>query len=85
MLSYMPEIVANKVEEFLVDTNISSFYKSIVSLLGTITAKSAVFLKDMILIVIFFFFTTVPLPLQSGHGWENIYLSPPHLEHVVLM
>jgi predicted PurR-regulated permease PerM len=56
LLSYMPEIVANKVEEFLVDTNISSFYKSIVSLLGTITAKSAVFLKDMILIVIFFFF-----------------------------
>jgi len=56
LLNYMPEIVANKVEEFLVDTNISSFYKSIVSLLGTITAKSAVFLKDMILIVIFFFF-----------------------------
>jgi len=59
LLAYMPDIVANKLKDFISSGNIESIYNSIAKLLGTITAKSAVFLKDMVLIIVFFFFANL--------------------------
>jgi predicted PurR-regulated permease PerM len=51
--------VASKIKEFLASDSIQTIYNNIAHLLGTLTAKSAVFLKDMILIIIFFFFSNL--------------------------
>jgi len=59
LLSYLPDIIANKLKEFLVSDNIQTLYNNIAHIIGTLTAKSAVFLKDMLLIIIFFFFTNL--------------------------
>ena len=59
LFAYMPDIVANKLKEFISSGNIENIYNSIAKLLGTITAKSAVFLKDMVLIIVFFFFANL--------------------------
>jgi len=59
LLSYMPEIVSTKLQEFLTTANIENFYNNIAKVIGTITAKSAIFLKDMLLIIIFFFFVNL--------------------------
>jgi len=56
LFTYLPDIVSEKLKIFLADDNIQHTYNNIAKFLGTLTAKSAVFIKDMILIVIFFFF-----------------------------
>jgi len=57
LLEYLPNILSEKIKLFLESNRIEILYKNIVSILAPLTAKSAIFLKDMILIVIFFFFT----------------------------
>ena len=59
LVGYFPDIVASKIKEFLASDSIQTIYNNIAHLLGTLTAKSAVFLKDMILIIIFFFFSNL--------------------------
>jgi len=59
LFEYLPNIVAQKLQQFLVSDNIQAIYNSIAKILGTLTAKSAVFLKDMTLIIIFFFFVNL--------------------------
>jgi predicted PurR-regulated permease PerM len=59
LANYFPEIVSNKIKEFLTIGNIELIYNDIAKILGALTTKSAVFFKDMILIVIFFFFSTL--------------------------
>jgi len=59
LLNYLPDILANKIREFLVSDNINNLYNQIAKIVGTLTAKSAIFLKDMLLIIIFFFFTNL--------------------------
>jgi predicted PurR-regulated permease PerM len=59
LLGYLPDIVAKKVEEYLSADNLSTIYKNVAGFIAPLTAKSAMFLKDMILIVIFFFFTVL--------------------------
>ena len=56
LFGYFPDILANKLKEFFASDNIQTIYNNLAKILGTLTAKSAVFLKDMLLIIIFFFF-----------------------------
>lgn len=57
LFKYLPDIVAKKVEEYFSANNLNLIYKNLASFVAPLTAKSAIFLKDMILIVIFYFFT----------------------------
>ena len=56
LLNYLPQNIATKVKEFITPDNINEIYNAIAPLIGSITAKSAIFFKDAFLIVIFFFF-----------------------------
>jgi len=56
LLNYLPQNIAIKVKEFMTPDNISEIYNAIAPLIGSITTKSAIFLKDAFLIVVFFFF-----------------------------
>ena len=59
LVEHLPNIIANKIKDFLVSDNIQTIYNNLAKILGTLTAKSAMFLKDMLLIVIFFFFVNL--------------------------
>ncbi|GAB6074761.1 AI-2E family transporter [Nautilia lithotrophica] len=59
LLQYLPGFVANKAQEYINPDNIAQIYNTIVPIIGTLTAKSAVFIKDAFLIVVFFFFATL--------------------------
>jgi predicted PurR-regulated permease PerM len=59
LLGYLPASVADEIKSFLTDERIRKIYQSIMPLMGTLTAKSAVFIKDAFLIVVFFFFATL--------------------------
>ena len=59
LVEHLPNIIANKLKDFLVSDNIQTIYNNLAKILGTLTAKSAMFLKDMLLIVIFFFFVNL--------------------------
>ena len=59
VLSYLPQFMQQKVESYISMDNIESSYKTIMLYAGKLTASSAIFLKDTILIVIFFFFTNL--------------------------
>jgi len=66
LLHYLPQSVSEKITQYLNPENITQIYKSIVPIIGTLTAKSAVFVKDAFLIVIFFYFATL-------YGKEILY------------
>ncbi len=57
LFTYLPDIISKKVEEYFSANNLNLIYKNLASFVAPLTAKSAIFLKDMILIVIFYFFT----------------------------
>jgi predicted PurR-regulated permease PerM len=57
LFKYLPDFISKKVEEYFSTNNLNLIYKNLASIIAPLTAKSAIFLKDMILIVIFFFFT----------------------------
>jgi predicted PurR-regulated permease PerM len=57
IFAYLPDIVSKKIEEYFSADNLNLIYKNLASFIAPLTAKSAIFLKDMILIVIFYFFT----------------------------
>ncbi len=59
LLSYLPKSVADEIKSFLSDEKIKEIYQSIMPIVGTLTAKSAIFIKDAFLIVVFFFFATL--------------------------
>jgi len=59
LLSFLPDIIASKLKEFLTPENIQTLYNNVAKIIGTLTTKSAIFIKDMLLIVIFFFFTNL--------------------------
>ena len=56
LLAYLPDILSEKIKEYLTPESINKIYNTIIPLLGTVTQKSAIFIKDAFLIVIFFFF-----------------------------
>jgi predicted PurR-regulated permease PerM len=59
LVSYLPDMVSSKIDPILTQHNIHKIYEKVMPLLGTLTAKSAVFIKDAFLIVVFFFFATL--------------------------
>jgi len=59
LFTYLPDILAQKLQQFLASDSIQSIYNSMAKILGTLTTKSAVFLKDMTLIIVFFFFVNL--------------------------
>jgi predicted PurR-regulated permease PerM len=59
VLTYLPEFVQDKIASFISINNIESSYNTIMLYAGKLTASSAIFLKDTILIIIFFFFTNL--------------------------
>ena len=59
LFTYLPDTVADKLKAFLASDNIQSLYNNLVKFIGTLTTKSAIFIKDMLLIVIFFFFANL--------------------------
>ncbi len=59
LISYLPSQIGNYIKSFLTTDNIQKIYESIMPIIGTLTAKSAVFIKDTFLIIIFFFFATL--------------------------
>ena len=66
LLAYLPSSIADEVKTFLDIENINKIYQSIMPIVGTLTAKSAVFIKDAFLIIVFFFFATL-------YGKEILY------------
>ncbi len=59
LLYFLPEFVADKIREYVSADNITQIYNTIAPIVGALTTKSAVFIKDAFLIVIFFFFATL--------------------------
>jgi predicted PurR-regulated permease PerM len=59
LISYLPSFIQNEVKDYLNPAHITKIYNAIMPIVGTLTAKSAVFLKDVFLIVIFFFFAVL--------------------------
>jgi predicted PurR-regulated permease PerM len=59
LLNYLPSFIADKIHSYINPNNIAQLYYTIAPILGTLTAKSAVFVKDAFLIVVFFFFATL--------------------------
>jgi predicted PurR-regulated permease PerM len=57
LFTYLPDMISQKIKEYFSTNHLNLIYKNLASLIAPLTAKSALFLKDMILIVIFFFFT----------------------------
>ena len=56
LLSYLPDMLANKIQNYLTQDNIQKIYKSVIPIVATLTKKSASFIKDSFLIITFFFF-----------------------------
>ena len=59
LLNFLPLEIAEKIKNYLNPENITQIYNTIAPIIGTLTAKSAVFIKDAFLIVVFFFFATL--------------------------
>jgi predicted PurR-regulated permease PerM len=59
LLTYLPSSISKDIKSFLDIENINKIYQSVMPIIGTLTAKSAVFIKDAFLIIIFFFFATL--------------------------
>ncbi len=94
LLQYLPDIVSEKIKNYITPENIAEIYKNIAPIIGTLTAKSAVFIKDAFLIVIFFFFATLYgkeivkffqniIPLEK-HQLEKLFFNTSEVMSVVL-
>ena len=59
IIEHLPNIFSSKIKKFLTPDNINQFYQQILPFLATLTQKSAFFIKDAFLIVIFFFFANL--------------------------
>jgi predicted PurR-regulated permease PerM len=57
LFMYLPDAISKKIKEYFSANNLNLIYKNLAAFIAPLTAKSAIFLKDMILIVIFYFFT----------------------------
>jgi len=93
LLQYFPGFMADKLGKFINPDNIAQIYNTVVPIIGTVTAKSAVFIKDAFLIVIFFFFATLygkeileffkkVVPLEK-HQLEKLFFSTSEVMSVV--
>ncbi len=56
LVKHLPNFIAIKIESFISPEHINKLYQHLLPIVGTITQKSAIFIKDAFLIVVFFFF-----------------------------
>jgi len=93
LLQYLPGIVSEKIQEYVNPDNITQIYNTVVPIIGTLTAKSAIFIKDAFLIVVFFFFATLYgkeilrffkkiIPLEN-HQLEKLFFGTSEVMSVV--
>jgi len=93
LLQYFPGFVSDKIQEYVNPDNIAQIYNTVAPILGTLTAKSAVFIKDAFLIVVFFFFATLygkdimeffkkVIPLEN-HQLEKLFFGTSEVMSVV--
>jgi len=93
LLEYLPGFLADKAHQYINLDNIVQIYNTIAPIIGTLTAKSAVFIKDAFLIVVFFFFATLYgkeilgffrkiIPLEN-HQLEKLFFSTSEVMSVV--
>ena len=59
LILYLPSFIQNEIKHYLNPEHITSIYNAVMPIIGTLTAKSAFFVKDAFLIVIFFFFAVL--------------------------
>ena len=59
LLDYLPKIADERIKEYLTPENINKIYQNLLPIVGTLTQKSAVFIKDAFLIIVFFFFAVL--------------------------
>jgi len=59
LLHYLPDFVSEKIKSVLSPENINQIYNTVFPIISTITQKSALFIKDAFLIVVFFFFAVL--------------------------
>jgi len=59
LINYLPDFVAEKIKTYLQPEKITEIYNDILPIMGSLTTKSAVFIKDAFLIVVFFFFVVL--------------------------
>lgn len=59
LVKYLPSFVQDEVKNYINPEHITQIYNAVMPIVGTLTAKSAVFFKDAFLIVIFFFFAVL--------------------------
>jgi len=59
LIAYLPDFIGDKLKEYIKPDKIAQIYNEILPILGTVTAKSAIFIKDAFLILIFFFFSVL--------------------------
>jgi len=57
LLDFLPKMVTEKIKNYLTPENIDKIYQNVLPIIGTLTQKSAVFIKDAFLIIVFFFFS----------------------------
>lgn len=75
LLDKMPEslrFLDSTIRDFVKEMEIAAMSKNILSAFGNIGAKSAVFIKDVVLIVIFFFFAHLYGRRMLGYLSENL-------------
>ena len=59
LLKFFPDIIANEIKSYLQPEKITQIYNEILPVIGSLTTKSAFFIKDAFLIVVFFFFVVL--------------------------
>jgi len=59
LLDFFPKILTDKIKDYLTPENINKIYQNLLPIIGTITQKSAGFIKDAFLIIVFFFFAVL--------------------------
>jgi len=59
LLTYLPDFLSEKIKNYLQPEKITEIYNKILPFIGSLTAKSAIFIKDAFLIVVFFFFVVL--------------------------
>jgi len=59
VLNHLPHSISEKIKSILSPQNIDQIYKTIFPIISTITQKSAIFIKDAFLIIVFFFFSVL--------------------------
>ncbi len=59
LLAYLPDVLSNKIKAYFQPQKVAQIYNDVLPFMATLTARSASFIKDTFLIVVFFFFAVL--------------------------